>query len=469
MRQGAPLVEPQHRTRRCQEERQRVHANRPRLALKEAVCKIAPARCERQGQQPLEQPEVSAARLGPLAIGGKGNELVQRKVTPLVAPQRHNLVDQGIVEWGVEVEHRPRASGLGAQHRAQRLVHCRSARNHAACRQRRGLLRTCARAGDTRRGGRTASSARRGAWCRAAARHRFQTRKVKQQIEDDPLLAIGVVAVEEHLVAAVELARLHKIELQVARQAPDRGIRQRPLVFERLVDRGALHARPARDPRDGLATFVEQQLEIGRELGHCALLRRRYRTAHGLITPCRTPCSDARREPSRAAPRAKPVTPSVTPCGGRRFSRRVEPYDPPSNQRMPHGQAHPSARPHRMPCGRRRPCADRRAPHSCGTTQNATIEVPEAYADRITVHEEGEFTYTYPASSLAFDADTEMLYASDTLLAILDPTVDNAERRTLAQEAHGTIVATSPKARTSSRSSSTPPPTCPACRRLPTR
>lgn len=79
-------------------------------------------------------------------------------------------------------------------------------------------------------------------------------------------------------------------------------------------------------------------------------------------------------------------------------------------------------------------------PHSCGTTQNATIEVPEAYADRITVHEEGEFTYTYPASSLAFDADTEMLYASDTLLAILDPTVDNAERRTLAQEVHGTIV-----------------------------
>ncbi len=79
-------------------------------------------------------------------------------------------------------------------------------------------------------------------------------------------------------------------------------------------------------------------------------------------------------------------------------------------------------------------------PHSCGTTQNATIEVPEAYADRITVHEEGEFTYTYPANSLAFDADTEMLYASDTLLAILDPTVDNAERRTLAQEAHGTIV-----------------------------
>lgn len=79
-------------------------------------------------------------------------------------------------------------------------------------------------------------------------------------------------------------------------------------------------------------------------------------------------------------------------------------------------------------------------PRSCGTDQNATITVPEAYADRITVHAEGEFTYTFPVNSLAFDTDTEYLYASDTLLAVLDPAVDNAQRRALAQEVNGTIV-----------------------------
>lgn len=79
-------------------------------------------------------------------------------------------------------------------------------------------------------------------------------------------------------------------------------------------------------------------------------------------------------------------------------------------------------------------------PRSCGSSQNAAISVPEAFADRITVYGEGEFTYTFEPSSLAFDKSTATLYANDTLLVILDPAMGTTERRALEREAGGVIV-----------------------------
>lgn len=68
------------------------------------------------------------------------------------------------------------------------------------------------------------------------------------------------------------------------------------------------------------------------------------------------------------------------------------------------------------------------------------IGVPDAFADRITVGEDGGFTYLFPEEDIAYDADEHALYADDTLIAYLEPGVGARERLALADRVGGTVV-----------------------------
>lgn len=68
------------------------------------------------------------------------------------------------------------------------------------------------------------------------------------------------------------------------------------------------------------------------------------------------------------------------------------------------------------------------------------IGVPAAFADRITVEEDGGFTYLFPEEDIAYDADEHALYADDTLIAYLEPGVGARERLALADRVGGTVV-----------------------------
>lgn len=68
------------------------------------------------------------------------------------------------------------------------------------------------------------------------------------------------------------------------------------------------------------------------------------------------------------------------------------------------------------------------------------IGVPAAFADRITVGEDGGFTYLFPEEDIAYDADEHALYADDTLIAYLEPGVGARERLALADRVGGTVV-----------------------------
>lgn len=75
-----------------------------------------------------------------------------------------------------------------------------------------------------------------------------------------------------------------------------------------------------------------------------------------------------------------------------------------------------------------------------GAGDSGHLPVPEEYADRITVHENGDFTYGYTADELELDGEAMTLYAPGLLNIFPEGQLTRQEKRALARQAGGTVV-----------------------------
>ena len=75
-----------------------------------------------------------------------------------------------------------------------------------------------------------------------------------------------------------------------------------------------------------------------------------------------------------------------------------------------------------------------------GAGGSGHLPVPEEYADRITVHENGDFTYGYTADDLELDGEAMTLYAPGLLNIFPEGQLTRQQKRALARQAGGTVV-----------------------------